>query len=221
MDPPLSTAGPGLPPEQIQAGPNIPIRAVGCSTGQMIGKCFCRSVALQGHQIWVATTEHPKGRPAGTMQHLHPRLMLKPSSMTQQMQHRQRLGGEEGGVCEAAGSHHVSPLFILHGYFLISHSRKEKDLQQPPAHPCSQLQALISTTPGGEVHHHHRHHHSPMGAQVSLLHAIPHPARTERETPRSRLHQAGVPVSMSPGDSPVPKDACASVLPSPCPREEL
>lgn len=98
MDPPLSTAGPGLPPEQIQAGPNIPIRAVGCSTGQMIGKCFCRSVALQGHQIWVATTEHPKGRPAGTMQHLHPRLMLKPSSMTQQMQHRQRLGGG-CGVC--------------------------------------------------------------------------------------------------------------------------
>lgn len=47
-----------------------------------MGKCFCRSVALQGHHIWVATTKHPKESPDGTMHHLHPQLMLTPQAET-------------------------------------------------------------------------------------------------------------------------------------------
>lgn len=47
-----------------------------------MGECFCRSVALQGHYIWVATTKHPKESPDGTMHHLHPQLMLTPQAET-------------------------------------------------------------------------------------------------------------------------------------------
>lgn len=120
--------------------------------------------------------------------------MLNPGPMTQQMQNRQRKGRGKPQDSPVP----PTPLLILHGYFLISHSRKEKDSQQPPAHLRSQLRGLISMTPSRESHHHHHHHHSPMVARISLLHAIPHPARMEGEDPQEQVVLSAFPHSNVP-----------------------